>query len=115
MIATLRRLLERYVDPATKCRQTKCKETVPIEVLNSVMSLCTLVDALITPENGINPADGEHYIVFIETWFLFCLTWSIGASVDEDGRTLFDMFIRDFDPRYNLAIRLLLLSFCNSK
>ncbi|CAM6114547.1 unnamed protein product [Calypogeia fissa] len=100
MIATLRRLLERYVDPATKCRQTKCKETVPIDVLNSVVTLCTLVDALITPENGINPADGEQYIMFIETWFLFCLTWSIGASVDEEGRTFFDMFIRDFDPRF---------------
>lgn len=88
------------MDAATKCRLTKCKETVPIDVLNSVVTLCVLIDALIIPENGVSSADGEQYVVFVETWFLFCLTWSIGASVDEEGRSNFDMFMRDFDPRF---------------
>ncbi|BFI30788.1 dynein axonemal heavy chain [Marchantia polymorpha subsp. ruderalis] len=100
LVATYRRLFERYVDAATKCRLTKCKETVPIDVLNSVVTLCVLIDALIIPENGVSSADGEQYVVFVETWFLFCLTWSIGASVDEEGRSNFDMFMRDFDPRF---------------
>eukprot|EP00983_Pelagomonas_calceolata_P088937 1157259-Pelagomonas_calceolata.AAC.14 len=33
-------------------------------------------------------------------WFLFCLIWGIGGTLDEDGRKKFDTFMREKDARY---------------
>lgn len=99
LLRELRKLLQRYVDAAALVRRTKCKEVVPIDHLNSVITFTKLFDSLATAENGVHPSEGDNYIPMIETWFLFCLTWSIGASVDEEGRKVFDIFIRDYDSR----------------
>ena len=94
----IRRLLLQYIDAATVVRY-KCFETIPIEVLNSLMTLSKLFDLLAVRENGVHPGEGEFFIPMIDTWFLFCLIWSVGASVDEAGRNTFDMWLRDQDPR----------------
>jgi dynein heavy chain len=44
-------------------------------------------------ELGID--DDANMIAKVEGAFLFALTWSIGASVDEDGRRRFDSFLRE--------------------
>jgi hypothetical protein len=68
------------------------------------MTLSKLFDLLAVRENGVNPGEGEHFIPTIQSWFLFCLIWSVGASVDEPGRNVFDLWLRDQDPRSNLSI-----------
>ncbi|KAJ7527535.1 hypothetical protein O6H91_16G059900 [Diphasiastrum complanatum] len=103
LLGTLRKLLIQYVDAATLFRRHKCKETVPIDLLNGFVTLCKLFDSLATPENGVSPQQGESYVSMIETWFLFVLIWSIGASVDEEGRKMFDLFLRELDPRFPVA------------
>lgn len=32
-----------------------------------------------------------------EKWFVFSAVWSIGASVNEDGRIMFDYSMRDIE------------------
>jgi hypothetical protein len=63
------------------------------------MTLSKLFDLLAVRENGVHPGEGEFFIPMIDTWFLFCLIWSVGASVDEAGRNTFDIWLRDQDPR----------------
>ena len=58
-----------------------------------------MYDALATPDNGVKPDDGaEAYARMIEMWFLFALTWTVGISVDEDGRKEVDGLLRELDP-----------------
>ncbi|GIM07381.1 hypothetical protein Vretimale_11536 [Volvox reticuliferus] len=58
-----------------------------------------------TPATGNPPTDdgsgGGNSLV--EMWFLFCLIWSIGGPLDEDGRKKFDAFMREMDTRYPSA------------
>ena len=53
-----------------------------------------------TPDNGVTPGDGaEAYARMIEMWFLFALTWTVGISVDEDGRKEVDGLLRELDSQ----------------
>ena len=36
----------------------------------------------------------------MEKWFTFAVAWSIGASVDETGRKLFDYAMRDIESMF---------------
>ncbi|EFJ08553.1 hypothetical protein SELMODRAFT_185288 [Selaginella moellendorffii] len=103
LIKTVRSLLEKYIDSGNAFRKKKCRETVAIDNLNGVASFCKLFDALATFENGVSKHEGDQYVPMIENWFLFSIIWSIGASVDEEGRKAFDMYIRDSDPRFPAA------------
>ena len=49
----LRRMFDKYVAKVLEFRCRKCRELVPTGELNSVTSLCYLLDALATPENGV--------------------------------------------------------------
>jgi dynein heavy chain len=33
----------------------------------------------------------------LEKWFVFAVVWSIGASINEEGRTIFDYSMRDIE------------------
>ena len=45
-------------------------------------------------------SDDDSYQRMLELWFLFCLIWSIGASVDEDSRKKMDTFIRELEGQF---------------
>jgi len=42
----------------------------------------------------------------LEKWFAFSLIWTIGATVNEDGRNLFDSQMRDIESMFpnNLTV-----------
>ncbi len=44
---------------------------------------------------------GEEYFArMVEMWLLFSVIWSIGASVDEDGRRRLDAFVRELEGTF---------------
>ncbi|XP_048588102.1 dynein axonemal heavy chain 2 isoform X2 [Nematostella vectensis] len=95
----LQRLFEKFVPKVLEFRKHHCKEPVPTSELNSVVSLCVLFDALATEENGVH-AHEESYARMLELWFLFCLIWSVCASVDEDSRKKMDNFLRELEGQF---------------
>ena len=40
------------------------------------------------------------YIGLLEKWFAFALIWSVGASVNEEGRNIFDYNMRDIESMF---------------
>lgn len=49
----LRSLFDKYVSKVLEFRRKNCRELVPTGELNAVTSLCYLLQALVTPENGV--------------------------------------------------------------
>lgn len=76
----------------------ECTELFPTSEINAVRSLTFFFDALATPENGLQVSDTENYVLHISMLWTFALTWSLGASVTEDSRRKFDMFVREVQP-----------------
>ncbi|KAJ0006370.1 hypothetical protein NQD34_013643, partial [Periophthalmus magnuspinnatus] len=96
----LKPLFDKYVEPTLIFKKNNCKELIPINELNGVISLCRLYDCLATSENGINVSDAENLERMVELWFIFSLIWSIGASVNEDGRKKIDNFLRELEDTF---------------
>jgi len=42
----------------------------------------------------------DLYISLLEKWFAFALIWSVGASVNEEGRNIFDYNMRDIESMF---------------
>ena len=42
----------------------------------------------------------QQLLPMLQMWFLFCVIWGIGGTLDEDGRKKFDSFMRDKDARF---------------
>ena len=80
-------------------KQLNCKDAVFIADQQAVICLMNLVDAVTTKENGVDPAD-EDYARMQETWFVYSVVWSIGATVDEDSRKKMDQAIREIDASF---------------
>ncbi|PIO34801.1 hypothetical protein AB205_0116420, partial [Aquarana catesbeiana] len=97
---SLKRMFDKYVGRILEYKHQNCKDLVPQEDTSGVISLCKLYESLATPENGVNPADQDNYSSMVELWFLFCLVWSVCASVDEDGRKKIDNYLRGIEGSF---------------
>ncbi|XP_066933177.1 dynein axonemal heavy chain 2-like [Clytia hemisphaerica] len=94
------RLFDKYVQSLLDFKRVNCTDMVAIAELNGIESLCVLLGALLTEENGISAMDVDNFPRMIELWFLFCLIWSICASVDEDSRRKIDNFLRELEGSF---------------
>jgi dynein heavy chain len=80
-----------------KYKHLNCKELISIHELNGIISLTKLFDTFCY-RNEIENQLNENEILLgrlIEMYFVFCLIWSIGASVDDDGRKKIDIIFRE--------------------
>ncbi|RLN66518.1 hypothetical protein BBP00_00002156 [Phytophthora kernoviae] len=97
----LQALFEKFMEKVLRFKTTEVTELIPVTTFNSVKSFCNLYNALATVENGLDLATcGDKFAVAVEKWFLFCMTWSVMAAANEDGRKKFDFFLRDIDSVY---------------
>ena len=54
LVEPLQTLFDKYVTKVLEFRKKNCKELVPTSQQNSVTSLCYLLEALATPDNGVH-------------------------------------------------------------
>ncbi|XP_070548827.1 dynein axonemal heavy chain 2-like [Ptychodera flava] len=73
---------------------------VAVSELNGVASLYKLFETLATEKNWVSRHDKENYECMHELWYLFCVIWSVCASVDEDGRKKIDNYIREIEGTF---------------
>lgn len=65
-------LFENYIDKVLTFKRVKCKELITVNELNSVESLCKLLQVLATPENGVKfDGDRHTFNLMCKIWFLF--------------------------------------------
>ena len=105
-------MFDKYVQNVLDFKKQNCTDLIDCSELNSIESLCTLLNALVTEENGCISADSENFAKMIEFWFIFCLIWSVCASVDEESRKKMDNHIREVEGMSRLNIRLRLVEYC---
>ncbi len=91
-------LFDKYVPRLLLFRRRELKELVPVSDFAAVRSFCNLFDVLGTAENGVDRLGcADSWAAVGEKWFVFCLIWSVGASVDEKGRRRFNDCLRDIE------------------
>lgn len=65
-------LFDRFVDITLEFKHRKCEELVPVPELNSVQSLCKLLDVLARPKTSAEVGnDEEAFSTICKIWFLF--------------------------------------------
>ena len=93
-------LFEKYVPKVLKVKKTQCKELVPTSETACVINLCKLFDALCKNLKKADDEEQEAFLLYFEKWFVFCLIWSIGATVEEESRREIDYILRDIESMF---------------
>jgi len=79
---------------------------IKVNEFAQVQSFCKMMDAFLQPGSMIDinieqgKAKHENYFPLLEKWFCFTLVWTIGASVNEEGRNLFDFGMREIEQSF---------------
>ncbi|KAK1936683.1 Dynein heavy chain 1 [Phytophthora citrophthora] len=96
----LHHLLDVYLRPALQFVTSYVKEWLPQIPSNLVQSLLRLLDCFFFPLQGDEKKDVKlervgFYLRNIESFFLFSLIWSVGATGNDAGRDRFDVYLRE--------------------
>lgn len=105
-------MTEWLVDPCIDVVKKYCKEPVPTSPINLAKSFMNLYESLLdefkTPVvkvkrgsqvssaveyEGLPAPKGDDAVVWLQGLFVMALIWSIGASIDGDGRAKFNLFL----------------------
>ena len=76
-------LFDKYIPVLHDQVKRKFKMITPLSGISHVQVLCTLLDALITPNNVPSDSPRELYEIF----FVFASIWSYGSALFNDGQT----------------------------
>ena len=100
-VETVREMLTKFMEAALEFRRLKCKQLVETDKLAAVRQFTTLFDAHMADpaSSGLDKTDAENYASMLELTFVYCLVWSVGASLDDESRKKFDAFVRENDNR----------------
>jgi dynein heavy chain len=97
----LRELRDKYLPEVLKVKKARCSELVKTSETAAVINLCKLFDALC---RNVRPADDgegpDAHRLYLEKWFVFCLIWSVGATVEEESRKHIDYILRDIESMF---------------
>lgn len=99
-IENLQEIVYKYIPKIMKCKKENCVEMVKTSDVACVRNLCKLFDALCSKLEPGEDQDKDSYLVYVEKWFVFCLIWSIGATVEEQSRREIDNVLRDIEPMF---------------
>ena len=84
-----------------KYKDIHCKEALPIHQLNGIISLTKLFDTFWYRDDvQTQMNENESFSTrLIEMYFVFCLIWSVAASVDDEGRRKIDIIFRETEGK----------------
>ena len=101
-------LFDWLVPPCLRVVRAECAQYVPSSDSAMVHNLMDIFDSLVldSGDTFTDPKKVEEIglvrsVTLIESFFLFALVWSIGASVDAEGRKKFDRFLREVCKEVN--------------
>jgi dynein heavy chain, axonemal len=93
-----RDLFEKWIPKVLKFKEQNCVEPVKVSDFCAITNLCTLFVTVCNQETGFTKELlGNDYLAVAEKLFLFAITWSVGAAVDEAGRKKLSIFFNDID------------------
>lgn len=96
-------MFDKWVPRLIHVKRTMCKELVAVTDISLVMSFCKLLDSIARIDsvlNWENPKKDDLYWSLLEKWFTFSLVWSVGATVNEEGRNFIDYHMRDIESMF---------------
>jgi len=93
-------MISKYVVKVLTVKRTYCTELVKTSETACIRSLTNLFDALVTNFKQGEEENRTDFLFYIEKWFVFCLIWSVGATVDESSRREIDNILRDIEPMF---------------
>jgi dynein heavy chain len=96
--ATLKGLADWLLPAALDFQRRNCKEpspTIDQTLLVSAFRIMECLHDVFLAEETASELDTKQASALIETSFLFGVVWSIGCSVDTEGRAKFDEFFRE--------------------
>lgn len=96
----LNEFVDKYLPRVLKVKRIQCKELVKTSETSCVINLCKLFDALSRNVRKSEEDEAEAFKVYLEKWFVFCLIWSVGATVDEASRKNIDYVLRDIESMF---------------
>lgn len=94
--------VKKYLEPILIYKRLNCQELISIHELNGIISLTRLFDTFWSSDSvqqQMNETD-SFFGRLIEMIFVFSLIWSIGASVDDDGRKKIDLIFRETEGTF---------------
>ena len=102
LVPTMKLLLEKWMDQALEFRRLKCFQLVETDKLAALRQFTVLFESLLgdTTTSALDPSlypaeEPELYQQMLEKQFVYCLVWSVGASLDDESRKKFDHFVRE--------------------
>jgi dynein heavy chain len=96
----LEEMFDKWIPPILKTKRM-CKELIPCIDTTLVMSLCKFLDSLdkqdSTKLSFKNPPKTDEYWQLLDRYFAFAVLWTLGGTVNEDGRKIIDYKFRDIE------------------
>ncbi|KAI0989686.1 hypothetical protein GJ496_007023 [Pomphorhynchus laevis] len=84
-----------YFEPMISFKSRNCKDLISIDDVSALHSMIKLFDNLIGSE--IKSIKKDMLKRYTRLWFLYAMTWSLCAVLDESSRKLADLRIREMD------------------
>jgi len=99
-IVTLRDLFSKYLESSCEFMKKNCKEIVTSQVNALAQNLMKLMDCYFEPYKEteykkVSAEDLDNLESNLEPLFIFSLVWSVGCTVDLEGRRKFNHYLRD--------------------
>lgn len=97
---SLKEWVQKYLIKVLNVKRIYCKEMVATSEVACIKSFCNLYDSLVLGFKQGEEENHADFLFYIEKWFVFCLIWSVGATVDEGSRREIDNILRDIEPMF---------------